>query len=296
MKRRLKQAEAVLLWPRVVGEGVARFSSARTLSGGVLYVDVSDSETAMHLSLQRSRFLDEYRERFGVRGVREIRFQVGRVAPRAEPALREPGAGRSAVPADPRDVAELAREMRELKLPPEAMDAALQAGKSLLSLIATRKAQGYVPCPTCGALHDGPLRARSPREEALAAADRRDEDLELARQLCAACHRYSRASGVRSAARALKLSPLGEHPELSEDEAAVARRLAVLWLDADIRELLPAAALTPALLQQLERAARFRVALTEGVEPAAVTAEQIGRLDERITKLLGRLPGWSAPG
>src|SRR5690554_205218 len=79
MKRNMKRAEAVLLWPRVVGADVARFSSARALREGILYVDVSDSETVMHLSMQRSRFLGEYRTTYGVTDVREIRFQVLRV-------------------------------------------------------------------------------------------------------------------------------------------------------------------------------------------------------------------------
>ena len=47
LKRAVRRAEAVLLWPQVAGAEVARFTEARVLRDGVLYVDVSDSETAM---------------------------------------------------------------------------------------------------------------------------------------------------------------------------------------------------------------------------------------------------------
>ena len=55
---------------------VARFSEAKALQDGTLYVEVPDSETAMHLSMQRQRFLDVYRGRFSVREVREIAIDV----------------------------------------------------------------------------------------------------------------------------------------------------------------------------------------------------------------------------
>src|SRR5690606_9882251 len=97
MKRSLRRAEAVLLWPRIVGADVAKFSTARSVRDGVLFVDVSDSETAMHLSMQRRRFLSAYRDTYGVTDVRDVRFQVGRLG--AEPEQEEvDGSGARAVP------------------------------------------------------------------------------------------------------------------------------------------------------------------------------------------------------
>ena len=66
MKRAVKRAEAVLLWSQVVGPEVAKFTEAKSLQDGVLFVEVTDSETAMHLSLQRQRFIDVYRGKFEV--------------------------------------------------------------------------------------------------------------------------------------------------------------------------------------------------------------------------------------
>lgn len=286
MKRSMKRAEAVLLWPRVVGADVARFSTARALQGGILYVDVSDSETAMHLSMQRSRFLGEYRTTYGVKDVREIRFQVGRVRPTERDPVPDGPRPPDLEHVDPQDLARIARDLDALELPDEVAQVTLQAGRRFLALQAARREAGWVPCPTCGALHDGRVRSLTPREEALAEAGRREEAVELARELCAACARYSQEGRVRSAALRLKLDPTAETPQLGEDERAVARHLAARHLDEDLRELMPVAALQPAVLPQLDKAARCRVALAEGGAPADVTQEALERFDPRITQLL----------
>src|SRR5690554_4697886 len=49
MKRSLKRAQVVVLWTRVAGRELSRFTRARAFRDGVLFVDTSDSETAMHL-------------------------------------------------------------------------------------------------------------------------------------------------------------------------------------------------------------------------------------------------------
>lgn len=69
LRRGVRRAEAVLLWPQVVGPEVAKFTEAKTLQDGVLIVEVPDSETAMHLSFQRQKFLHVYRAKFGVRDI-----------------------------------------------------------------------------------------------------------------------------------------------------------------------------------------------------------------------------------
>lgn len=286
MKRNMKRAEAVLLWPRVVGADVARFSSARALREGILYVDVSDSETAMHLSMQRSRFLGEYRTTYGVTDVREIRFQVGRVNRQAA----EPDASEAPPPdmdrVDPQDLARIARELDALQLPDAVAQVTLQAGRRFLALQAARRADGWTPCPTCGALHDGAVRPLTPREEALQVAGRKDEEVEVARELCAACARYSREGKVRSAAVRIKLDPNKQEPDLGQDERAVAAHLAARQLEADLRELMPAVALQPAMLPQLDRAARCRVSLELGAAPEAITRDDIARFDPRLAQLL----------
>ncbi len=288
MKRSMKRAEAVVLWPRVVGEDVARFSSARALREGILYVDVSDSETAMHLSLQRSRFLAEYRTTYGVTDVREVRFQVGRVE-RMAPEEPSAGAAPSIEKVAPKELARLAHDIGALQLPDEVAQLALQTGRRFLALQAARRELGWVPCPTCGALHDGAVRPLSLREQALKDSDRTEEAVELARQLCAACARYAREARVRKAATLLKLDPKQGQPGLSEEEHAVALHLAARSLDDDLRELMPAAALDTGVLPQLAYAARCRVALAKGITTESVTDSHIEQFDPRLATLLRRL-------
>ncbi len=259
MKRAVRRAEAVLLWPQVAGADVTRFTEARVLRDGVLYVDVSDSETAMHLSLQRQRFLDVYHSRFEAREVRDIRFTVGR--PRApEEAPPERGPDRP----DPEALADLARRLGELDLPDEVAGAALRAGRAMLGYRARRRSEGWQPCPTCGALVPKP-------------------------GLCDACSRYAAGGRVTDAARELAVQPGALTPQLGEQERAVAEHLAARALDVTLVELLPQVLADPALKPQLERAARCRAALATGKALDDVEADDLRHLPERVQRVLGAL-------
>ncbi len=259
MKRAVRRAEAVLLWPQVAGPEVARFAEARVVRDGVLYVDVADSETAMHLSLQRQRFLDVYHGRFEVREVRDIRFRVGRPTPPPEPEpTPEPGRP------DPAALAELARALGELELPEEVAGAAMRAGRAMLGYRARRLEEGWSVCPTCGA----------PTPEAGA---------------CDACRRYAREGRVLAAARELAIRPGMATPALSEDERAVAGQIAARSLDATLSELLPQVLGDPGLKPLLERAARCRAALAAGKRLDEVEEADLELLPARIRRVLGAL-------
>lgn len=260
MKRAVRRAEAVLLWPQVVGADVARFAEAKVVREGVLYVDVSDSETAMHLSLQRQRFLDVYRARFASREIKDIRFRVGRVRPPDPEEAAETRPGRP----DPEDLASLARSLGAMDLPEDVAGAAMRAGRALLGYRARRLADGWTPCPTCGVLceEDG---------------------------LCPACRRYAGNGRVAAAARLLAVRPVAPTPELGEQERAVAEHLAARSLDATLDELLPQVIADPALKPQLERAARCRAALATGKAPDSVQESDMDALPARVRRVLGVL-------
>ena len=292
MKRSLRRAEAVLLWPRIVGADVARFSTARALRDGVLIVDVSDSETAMHLSMQRRRFLAVYRDTYGVTDVKEVRFQVGRLK---GDALQEDGA-RSAPPAargperhaDPQELATLVRELDGLGLDDELAAAALKAGRSLLALRAERLANGYSVCPTCGAVHEGELISLTPREEELRTLRGDHPDLPD-RELCISCRRATREPRVIAAAREMAHAPGSAPPGLGEDESAVAARLACSYLDAALKELVPRAIAQPHLRQHVVHAAARRAALAAGKALDRVVDDDLRLIDERV----GRYLNWT---
>lgn len=258
MLRAVRRAEAVVAWPRIVGPGLARFAQARALRSGVLLVDVSDSETAMHLSLQRARFLDAYERHLGRREVRDIRFAAGRrtepPADAAAPPPREP---------DPEAWSALATELGALDLPAELARPALAAARAMLAHRRWAQEAGWTPCPYCGALSPDP----GP---------------------CDACRRYRGDHGVRVVAERLVTDPDAATPELSDDELVVARALAVEALDARLLELLPQVLASPALKPQLVQAARHRVALDEGRPVRDIDDSDLDRLDPRIARVLGR--------
>ena len=293
MKRSLRRAEAVLLWPRIVGPDVARFSSARTMHDGVLIVDVADSETAMHLSMQRRRFLAVYRDTYGVTDIKDVRFQVGRLRDSSEAddhADRRTGehdTARDRQP-DPTELASMVKQLDGLGMDEEVATAALKAGRSLLGLRAELLARGYAHCPTCGAVHDGPLTAPTPREEELAAIHPDHPDLPD-RELCVVCRRSAREPRVVAAARSLVLTPSSPHPELGEDEVAVASRLAATYLDAALKDMLPRALADPSLRPQVVQAAARRAALATGKTLDDVTDDDLRLLDPTV----GRYLNWS---
>jgi len=291
MKRSLKRAEAVLLWPRVAGPEVARFSSARSVQGGVLYVDVDDSETAMHLSLQRRRFLAVYHDTYRATDVKEIRFQAGRAARRGADAEHAASFGADAGPdveapaPEPRELTRLARELGELDLSEDVSALLLNAGRSLLSLRAKQRAAGYAECPTCGALHPGPLEEPTPREEALVGRDASGYELPD-RELCAACRRYAHQPSVKSAALRLRLDPTESTPLLSDAERAVAVRLAHAALDGDLQQAFVEALGSSAARPRLAALARIKAALASGRPPAEVREADLAVLDPRYRRFL----------
>lgn len=262
MKRAVRRAEAVLLWPQAVGPELARFSEAKTLRDGTLIVEVSDSETAMHLTLQRERFLRSYRDRLGVRELREIRFVVGRPAqppPRRAPSPPE-------VEPDPAEVAQLSRSIAALDLSDELAATALETGKALLAQRARRAARGWRPCPVCDAL--------TPTGE-----------------LCETCERYRSEPRVLAAAARMVMDPAAPTTDLGDDERTIARMLARDSIDAMLLELLPQVLADPSLRDQLEQVALRSLALTLDKAPADVTEDDFHHLDPRVVRALGRWRG-----
>ncbi len=258
MKRGMKRAEAVLLWPQVVGPKVAKFTEAKTLQDGVLYVDVPDSETGMHLSFQRQKFVGVYQGKFGVKDVKDVRFRTGR-----RPLLEEEPRPKPAPQADPKALADLARGVSQADLSDELTQRAMQTAKAMLAWRAAREAEGWVACLVCGSLT--PVRG-----------------------LCTTCKRYSEQRQVQTAARVLAVAPDKATPFLSDEERAVAVFRARAYLKEKLQELLPQVLADPRLKGQLESAARCYLAHLLTKLPSDVTDDDLSRLEPRIARALGR--------
>jgi predicted nucleic acid-binding Zn ribbon protein len=271
LKRGVRRAEAVLLWPQVVGAKVAKFSEAKTLQDGVLFVEVQDSETAMHLSFQRQKFVNVYRAKFGVRDVKDVRFRTGR-----RPLLEEEAPQGVTSQPDPRALAELSRTVALAELSDELSRSAMQVAKAMLSWRAARQAEGWVPCTVCAALTP---QGEKPRDE---------QRHEKARGLCTTCARYAVFPKVRAASRSLAVAPGQPTPLLSDDERAVAVYGAKLYLAEKLQELLPQVLADPLYKPHLEFAARCYLAHELEKPLADITEADLSRLDARIARALGR--------
>jgi hypothetical protein len=258
MRRGVRRAEAVLLWPQVAGPEVAKFTAAKSLQDGILFVEVSDSETAMHLSLQRQRFLDVYHGKFGIKEVRELRFRVGYRPPPSPPAAKP-----AAAPVDPKALAELTRTLGALELPDALAGPAMRLAKAMLAYRARREAEGWKPCPTCESLCD-------------------------TGGLCHSCQRYYESPRVRRAAELLAVDPERDTPLLSPEERQVAVHLAKEHLTLRLQELLPQVLAEPRFKAQLESAARCYLAHVLGKPLDAVADEDFDRLEPRVARALGR--------
>ncbi|WP_034385052.1 DUF721 domain-containing protein [Deinococcus sp. YIM 77859] len=150
LARGVQRARALLAWPQAVGPEIARLTRPRTQHGGTLFVEVRDSATAHHLTLQRHHFLRRLNELLGEERVTEIRFSVGTVrAPAAAPRL-------APLPAPDRERArELVRNVNG-----DLRDVALRAAEAITRARKWREAQGWRACPVCGeASREQPCRA-----------------------------------------------------------------------------------------------------------------------------------------
>ena len=223
IKRAVKRANVVLLWPQVAGREVAKFATAKVFRDGVLYVDVSDSETSMHLMLQRQKFIDVYRTKYRVRELRDISFKVGEVV-----------------------------QEKTMKL-----------GKSLLTLKARRRAQGWRECVSCGVLSE-----RQP--------------------LCPVCERYANSNKVQQAAQILAERPDAELSFLSADQRKVAAYLSMDFLKTRMQELLPMVLVEPKHKAELERRARCFLAHKLQKRLEFIEESDFDLLDHRISRALGR--------
>ena len=82
ISRRTREAQALWLWPKVIGADLARESQALRLSGGTLLVTASSPALAHQLHLERTMLIERLNEGIGAPAVREIRFrQQGTGAP-----------------------------------------------------------------------------------------------------------------------------------------------------------------------------------------------------------------------
>lgn len=77
ISRRTREAQALYLWPRLLGEDLARETQALKLTGGTLWVTASSTALAHQLHLERGRLLEQLNTMIGAPVIREIRYRQG---------------------------------------------------------------------------------------------------------------------------------------------------------------------------------------------------------------------------
>jgi len=79
--QKIKEQRIIDAWPRVVGEEVAKRTEPLFFEHGLLFVRVTDSVWAQHLSLQRKKIVNLLNRQGRTRILKELRFQSGPVKP-----------------------------------------------------------------------------------------------------------------------------------------------------------------------------------------------------------------------
>jgi hypothetical protein len=73
--RRTREAQALWLWPAILGPDLVKEAPALRLAGGTLWVSASSTALAHQLHLERGRLIERLNAMIGAPVVREIRFR-----------------------------------------------------------------------------------------------------------------------------------------------------------------------------------------------------------------------------
>ena len=74
LEGRLREREALVHWPEIVGEEIASRSDALRIRDGVLYVRVRSAAWSQEMHFLKGKILEGYEKRLGAGLVRDIRF------------------------------------------------------------------------------------------------------------------------------------------------------------------------------------------------------------------------------
>jgi predicted nucleic acid-binding Zn ribbon protein len=74
IKQKLKEYDAVVLWESVVGDQIAKMTTATRITQGMLFVHVKTSTWRNELTLRKKEILDKLNTVIGVNVVRDIKF------------------------------------------------------------------------------------------------------------------------------------------------------------------------------------------------------------------------------
>ncbi len=74
IESKIKESMAVVIWPEIVGDKVAKISKAEKVIDGILFVSVESSTWRAELLLHRDKIMHKINKRIGTPVIAEIRF------------------------------------------------------------------------------------------------------------------------------------------------------------------------------------------------------------------------------
>ena len=75
IKTKLHEYDAVLYWDSIVGEQIARMTTATRITKGVLFVSVKTSTWRNELTLRKKEIIDKLNTAIGISTIKDIKFQ-----------------------------------------------------------------------------------------------------------------------------------------------------------------------------------------------------------------------------
>ena len=74
LDRGIQEQKAVTVWPEVVGENISANSLAKSISSGILTVEVSNAVWRQELQLQKSAIIEKINKVLTRKTIKDIRF------------------------------------------------------------------------------------------------------------------------------------------------------------------------------------------------------------------------------
>ena len=118
LQKRLKTEELTVLWPNIVGPGVAKIAYPAQFRNGTLFIDIADNVWMQELKFQEGELIARLNEALREPLVRRLFLQLARTPlPEAHAQREATTAPPAATPLDPQQELALEREVANVRDP-----------------------------------------------------------------------------------------------------------------------------------------------------------------------------------
>jgi hypothetical protein len=155
----VRKARILEAWADVAGAALARSTRALIVREGVMVIETQDAIAANFLTMQRSIFIERFRDLLGDKAPTDLRFQMGVFESRKPKAAKTSSKlSRSAIPPEERARIEHMLEDATESITQESRESitpvARKAFEGMVQARMERQAKGWKPCPICATLSE----------------------------------------------------------------------------------------------------------------------------------------------